>query len=253
MKVKNHKIEVLQNQLRTMYELQDNTNSIVNSKWKDANNNWLSAILVESGELIDSLAYKWWKKQEVDIENAKTELVDIWHFVMSLQLQNDLELTDEYLNSLASNLIIFDQSNPGSFNKDSVIDKVLEMNHVAFCYSNSIKLDQEYLECHNVTESIYELVNELDMTSDEFYNRYMIKNALNNVRSKRGYKEGIYIKTWFINHNHGVVEKIEDNQVALDIMNVIDTSSFTKIEDYEDVLLNHYDNNVVPNKDQLGV
>ena len=36
-------------------------------------------------ELIDSVPWKWWAKyQEYDIQNARVELVDILHFVVSL-------------------------------------------------------------------------------------------------------------------------------------------------------------------------
>jgi dimeric dUTPase (all-alpha-NTP-PPase superfamily) len=42
------------------------------------------AMRQEMAELIDSLHWKWWKKQETDIGNVKVELVDILHFWVSM-------------------------------------------------------------------------------------------------------------------------------------------------------------------------
>ena len=42
------------------------------------------AMRQEMSELIDSLHWKWWKKQETDIGNVKVELVDILHFFVSM-------------------------------------------------------------------------------------------------------------------------------------------------------------------------
>src|SRR5512142_3130760 len=74
-------------QLLTMLELQDGMNSKVNPDWVAANNNWHRAIQVEGVEAIEHHGWKWWKKQDCDLAQLKMELVDIWHFILSAEIQ----------------------------------------------------------------------------------------------------------------------------------------------------------------------
>ena len=46
--------------------------------------NFELALRQESAEAIDSLNWKWWKKDEEDWDNIKIELVDILHFWVSM-------------------------------------------------------------------------------------------------------------------------------------------------------------------------
>jgi dimeric dUTPase (all-alpha-NTP-PPase superfamily) len=43
----------------------------------------MRALQQETCEAIDSVAWKWWKKQDDNWNNAKIELVDILHFLVS--------------------------------------------------------------------------------------------------------------------------------------------------------------------------
>jgi len=46
--------------------------------------NYSRAIQQETAELIDSVPWKWWAKyQEFDAQNAKVEIIDLLHFVVS--------------------------------------------------------------------------------------------------------------------------------------------------------------------------
>jgi len=46
--------------------------------------NFELALKQESAEAIDSLNWKWWKKDEEDWDNVKVELVDMLHFWVSM-------------------------------------------------------------------------------------------------------------------------------------------------------------------------
>ena len=46
--------------------------------------NFELALKQESAEAIDSLNWKWWKKDDDDWDNAKVELVDMLHFWVSM-------------------------------------------------------------------------------------------------------------------------------------------------------------------------
>ena len=47
--------------------------------------NYTRALSQETAELIDSVPWKWWAKyQEFDEQNARIEVVDLFHFLISL-------------------------------------------------------------------------------------------------------------------------------------------------------------------------
>ena len=47
--------------------------------------NYSRALAQENAELVDSLPWKWWAKyQNFDIQNARVEVVDMLHFLVSL-------------------------------------------------------------------------------------------------------------------------------------------------------------------------
>ena len=76
----------MKQQLLTMLELQDGMNSKVNPNWVEQNYEWYRAIWIECAELLDHYGWKWWKKQTPDQEQVVLELVDIWHFGLSILL-----------------------------------------------------------------------------------------------------------------------------------------------------------------------
>ncbi len=86
------KKELLLNMLDAQFKLNTKTSG---AKWilgvtnKDKLINWPRTIFLELAELIESYPYKHWKNIEggADILNAKIELVDTWHFIMSLSIE----------------------------------------------------------------------------------------------------------------------------------------------------------------------
>ena len=80
--------------IEEMLNLQDSINSVINPNWRDAKNPWYRAIWTECAELMDHIGWKWWKKQEIDIEQAQIELIDIWHFGLSDILQRKITIDE---------------------------------------------------------------------------------------------------------------------------------------------------------------
>ena len=76
----------MKQQLATMLELQGDMNTKVHAEWRDQDFEWYRAIWVECAELLDHYGWKWWKKQTPDVDQIALELVDIWHFGLSLLL-----------------------------------------------------------------------------------------------------------------------------------------------------------------------
>ena len=82
---------------KVMVELQHKFNEQTIENYLDKNLNWNSAIIAESGELLGSLGYKWWKKQTLDMENVKVEAIDLLHFVISESMQYYFKHTTFYI------------------------------------------------------------------------------------------------------------------------------------------------------------
>lgn len=192
------------NKVLTMLRLQHENNTVTQgAEWYAKGNSWANAIIAETGEYLDSVGYKWWKQQDIDIENAKTELVDIWHFLLS-----DL-IEPELLFRPTSQFSFEDRVKPLGQYIAFVVDGVEE---------KSLKPNTEYDK--NVTPFINAMLNRnpdtvkqflrlcqrIGMGFDELYPRYVVKNALNRFRQDNGYNDGTYRK---------IINGLEDNTQAL--------------------------------------
>ena len=79
--------------LENIFELQDVLNRRIGVNMDEMNDedrakwilNYVRAMQQELAELTDSVPWKWWAKyQEFDKQNAKVEIVDLFHFLISL-------------------------------------------------------------------------------------------------------------------------------------------------------------------------
>ena len=80
-------------------------------KVNDLPNTWLSnysrAMREEVQELDEELLWKWWSKDEIDIQNIRVELIDILHFLVSALICSGLtpeKVYDVYCQKHAVNL-----------------------------------------------------------------------------------------------------------------------------------------------------
>ena len=71
------------------------------------------ALRQESAEAIDSLNWKWWKKDNDDWDNIKIELVDILHFWVSMCTVAGLEADDVINLYLKKNQLNHKRQNEG--------------------------------------------------------------------------------------------------------------------------------------------
>ena len=174
-------------QLTTMLGLQDKLNSVINPEWRKANYPWHRAIMVEAVECLEHFGWKWWKKQEPDLAQARIELVDIWHFILSMRLDNCGGDVGWAAESLEQGFTI---DNTGSRSTHAKLDDLVgdagrgRINPLAFVG----------------------LMKDFELTWDQLYTTYVAKNVLNMFRQDHGYRAGSYRKDW---------DGVEDN-VALD-------------------------------------
>ncbi|MEW5249866.1 dUTP diphosphatase [Microbulbifer sp. 2201CG32-9] len=184
----------MQRQLQLMLTLQDEINTLVNTDWRQQNFPWYRAIWVESAELLDHFGWKWWKKQEPELDQVKLELVDIWHFGLSLELQQGSP--DQVASAMEAELsgrnrIAGDfRANLETFTLNTLASRQFDLTGFA------------------------QLLADVDMGFDELYRRYVGKNILNRFRQEHGYKDGTYLKVW---------RGREDNEHLVELTDSLDT------------------------------
>lgn len=94
----------------------DNMNEQDEIKWTL---NYCRALSQEIAELTDSVPWKWWAKyQKFDKQNAKVEVVDMFHFLISLAQVLGLSAGDVYNGYLEKNKINFARQDSGYTVKD---------------------------------------------------------------------------------------------------------------------------------------
>lgn len=193
-----------------MLKLQDQINSLVNPNWKTAEQDWLTAIFVESGEAVESYGYKWWKKQTPDMDNVRLELVDIWHFIMShfIEVTEDINVLSQLIHE------IFSVKN----------EEVYTFNEVVR-YMN-VHLQNEDYEL--TWDCFAYLCDKAELSWDELYRTYIGKNALNAFRVNNGYKDGSYIKIW---GGDGVSTFHEDNYFLMEYLKTVDLTQVESLYD----------------------
>ena len=184
----------MKTQLTIMLDLQDKMNQKVHPQWHTQNYAWFRAIWIECGELVEHYGYKWWKKQTPDMGQVQLEVVDIWHFGLSMLIDSS------EFDAIADNIIAALDAGPVAS---------LEVIDATETLAESILATREF-----DVRKFWTLMVACDLSFDELFKQYVGKNVLNFFRQDNGYKTGEYIKVW-----HGE----EDNEVLSKILNSAET------------------------------
>lgn len=83
---------------------------------------WLHKMILatqqELAELVDSTQWAWWKPQNFDLQNAKVEVIDILHFVLSMAQILGMTPEDIYQAFLAKQEVNHKRQDSGYVTKD---------------------------------------------------------------------------------------------------------------------------------------
>lgn len=86
--------------------------------------NYCRAMTQEIAELTDSVPWKWWAKyQKFDEQNAKVEVVDLFHFLVSLAQTLGMTPDDVYQAYLKKNQVNHQRQESGYVRKDEADSK----------------------------------------------------------------------------------------------------------------------------------
>ena len=187
-------------------------NTKVHPQWSEQNFEWYRAVWIECAELMDHQGYKWWKKQDPDLEQVQLEVIDIWHFGMSALFANYDSATD-------------------------IADAIL---------SAWSTIENQQLSVHQATEELaawclmhksfsashfWQLLVAVELNFDQLFVAYVGKNVLNFFRQDNGYKDGSYIKLW---------DGKEDNLHLVELTAELDTEADSFGEDLYNALSDRY-------------
>jgi dimeric dUTPase (all-alpha-NTP-PPase superfamily) len=81
--------------------------------------NYTRAMQQEMAELVDSVPWKWWAKyQKFDEQNARVEVVDLFHFLISLAQTLGMSAEDVFQAYVKKNQVNFQRQDSGYVKKD---------------------------------------------------------------------------------------------------------------------------------------
>ena len=187
--------EALREKIKEMLDLQNKINEKVHPHWREQNFEWYRAIWVECAELLDHYGWKWWKKQSPNQAQIELELVDIWHFGLSILLSKyDIEKSISLISEGMT-----DQRGSGKF-RENLEDFT----------SNTLQTRSFDLKRFN------QVMNDVGLTFEKLYVGYISKNVLNSFRQDKGYQAGTYIKDW---------GGVEDNEYLIRLASKMDPKS----------------------------
>ncbi len=192
-------------------------NTTVTPLWIEKNYDWYLAIIQESSEALDHYGWKWWKKQEPNINQVKIELVDIWHFILSAEMN---KFSHNYVDG---STLTFNNLDTISANIEAGYDTYKQYVDVDdFSFINSMK-NLVRLATFNSVDYIhfFNACSKVGLYFDELFRMYVAKNALNIFRQFHGYKTGTYIKNWNGEEDNVYLEKLLDNLDEITYVNIM--------------------------------
>ena len=81
--------------------------------------NYTRAMQQEMAELTDSVPWKWWAKyQKFDEQNARVEVVDLFHFLISMAQVLGMSADDVFAAYVKKNAVNFQRQDSGYVKKD---------------------------------------------------------------------------------------------------------------------------------------
>ncbi len=198
-----------------MLQLQADLNEATNGdKWTSGitkNNkviNWKRCIYMECAEMIDSFSWKHWKNidKEADWANLQIEVVDVWHFIMSLAIEQDAQNAQGGIGAIASAMAdvkSFEKilAKNSLFAKDSEIMEKIEAIMIESLLKKEFHLEK-------LVSDFFDLVVMSGLDLETLYKLYVGKNILNQFRQDHGYKDGSYIKVWNGEEDNVVMQRV---------------------------------------------
>lgn len=199
--------DLIQRQLKQGTEIAGSTDWLTDTK----KYRFDLALIVEVAELIEHTAWKWWRHVNVeDTPQIQLELVDILCFALSKDLQNTRRRVIE------SRLLVKDGGTKSLVK--SYMDSLKLRHHNDDDVGRLLRLGVGGMVLDK--ETFFYVCEKYDLTLTKLHRLYVAKQALNIFRQDNGYKNGLYVKTWFGREDntylHGIVDNLIRGNVGID-------------------------------------
>jgi dimeric dUTPase (all-alpha-NTP-PPase superfamily) len=173
--------------LAAMLELQDRMNRKIDPAWLSAGQEFLRAVLVEAVEALEHYGWKWWKRQEPNLDQLRIELVDIWHFLLSHYL---VEARGDA--AAAARRIALEWQGQPELALDGAVLRIGDAD-----LRRRLELLAACAALRKVSLPLFaSLLRDCGLDAEALYRSYVSKNVLNHFRQDNGYKAGTYEKLW---------------------------------------------------------
>lgn len=192
-------------QAEAMLDLQAAMNARIDPDWLAARQPYLRAVVIEGAEAIEHHGWKWWKRQERDLQQLRLELIDIWHFLLSEILLRSAD-QDRPAPELLMALL---DGDGGAVTLDG---ERLEPARLGLV--ERLELLIAVSAARRLELGLFASIMEgCGMGWGDLYRQYVAKNVLNMFRQDKGYRTGRYRKIW---------NGREDNECLADIAGRMD-------------------------------
>ena len=213
-------IEIVENMLKLQQKLNDDTNGL---NWENGYTkegkliSWRRCIYMECAELIDSFAWKHWKNisSPTNWDNVRIEIVDIWHFILSLLLEEYTHKSGKNFNMIANEVIsisVFkdfckEENHPNESDIYGILNDIELIIHK--CSGFRFNLEE-------LLSTYFTLAIKCGLNLEILYKTYIGKNVLNIFRQNHGYKEGSYKKVWNGKEDNEILSHILEKECDFD-------------------------------------
>ncbi len=219
--------------LKLMLVLQDEMNMRVDRDWQMKRRAWWRAIWIECAELMDHYAgWKWWKHGECDAPQALLEIVDIWHFGLSIAIEQHGDSVSDLpaMNSAQAQRPVEAPAPDVSHAADGAATRAdatlpgFDVEAAARAIAVELAQPTAFSDVHEAVEhlaaaalveqrmafaAVPYLLAAVEADLDTLFAQYVGKNMLNLFRQDHGYREGTYRKLW---------SGVEDNRHLAEIL-----------------------------------
>jgi len=216
----------IENKIDIICKMQNQLNNYTNGEeWRTGITNkgrlidWGRCIRMESSEFIGSFNWKHWKDIDManNLQNARMELVDILHFLVSEGLVH-------FSNYKLAKVMYTNYKGSLESTKEYSINEIMILMESLAFHTNDIVAN-----FNTVWLYFFEICKQVELKFEDLYEIYLGKNALNVFRQNNGYKEGLYIKNWQVGENEGednvylmiVIKEIKEESSDLTLENVL--------------------------------
>jgi len=198
-------------------ELQDKANQVMaGGDWTNLNIDWVSCACAELGESYTWSGYKHWKRQEVNLHQLGIEVIDTYHFMLSMAIEKGV-CAESIFKAAFNEVSVKSRETMRALCAENLTKGESGVAVLKTRIKSSIKASLAWaLSCdnnpkllENTAQELMLLASVVGFSDEQFLSNYLVKNCINIYRQKLGDREGKYPRMWIFRG-----ETIEDNQVA---------------------------------------